>query len=493
MSNTNIIVTPKKNINNPLLNNNLNIKLEKLIPKNESAEQALLGALLYNNGAYENISDFLLPEHFSNTTHQKIYTAISFLIENSQIADPITLYQYFYKEKSLNDVGGESYLTNLANSVISIINTKDYGKTIYDLYLRRQLIKLGENIVNKATQFNVETRTINYIEEIEQQIFELASIGNIERKAISFNKALNKAIQSSKLAFKKDSNIVGISSGLIDLDKFLGGFYPSDLLILAGRPSMGKTALATNLAFNAAKNKNNNGTSVAFFSLEMSSEQLANRLLSQEVNIPSDKIRRGEINQNDFQTFTEISKKLSDLPLFIDDTPSLSISSLRTRARRLKRKQNIGLIIVDYLQLLQPTGGRSRPENRVQEISEISRSLKSIAKELKVPVIALSQLSRSVEQRDNKKPKLSDLRESGSIEQDADIVMFIYRQEYYELRQEPNEGTEKHKEWQHRMAKIYKQAELIIAKQRHGPIGTIKLHFESKLIKFDNITNAEIY
>ncbi|MCP4922924.1 MAG: replicative DNA helicase [bacterium] len=474
----------------------LEIKSDRLPPKNEEAEQALLGALLYNNGAYEQISEFLLPEHFSNGTHERIYEAISFLIEKGQIADPITLHQYFSQEKSLEEVGGAAYLTQLAESVVSIINTADYGHTIYDLYLRRQLINLGAEVVNGAHQFELDKKALDQVEETEKKLFELASTGSTERSALPFSKALSEAIYSAESAFQRDSHVVGVTSGLIDLDKRLGGFHPSDLLILAGRPSMGKTGLATGLAFNAAKatltDKQHDGAGVLFFSLEMSSEQLATRLLAQEVKISSDRIRRGDLSQDDFPKFVEASRKLANLPLFIDDTPALSVSALRTRARRLKRQHDIGMIVVDYLQLLQPAGGKSRADNRVQEISEISRSLKALAKELHVPVIALSQLSRAVEQRDDKRPQLADLRESGSIEQDADVVMFIYREEYYESRKEPQEGTEKHREWQERMAQIYKQADVIIAKQRHGPIGTVKLYFEGPLIQFSNLTDAEV-
>ena len=466
--------------------------MEKKQPlKNEEAEQALLGALLYNNAAYERVSDFLKSEHFSNNTHAKIYEAISFLIESGQTADPITLHHYFSQIKSLENIEKTTYLSQLIESVISIINTADYGETIYDLYLRRELINLGEEVINNAHQFKLETNAIDQIEEIEKKLFTLASTGRTETNIIKFSRALDAAINSAELAFHKNSNVVGVTSGLIDLDKRLGGFHPSDLLILAGRPSMGKTGLATSLAFNAAEASLNSeqkeGAKVLFFSLEMSSEQLATRLLAQNVSISSDKIRRGELAHNDFPKFTKARQKLIKLPLFIDDTPALSVSKLRTRARRLKREHSIGMIIIDYLQLLQPNSKKNHTNNRVQEISEISRSLKALAKELNIPIIALSQLSRAVEQRDNKRPQLSDLRESGSIEQDADVVMFIYREEYYESRKAPIEGTKKHAEWQKRMDKLYKQADIIIAKQRHGPIGTIKLRFEGSLIRFDNL------
>lgn len=469
-------------------NSSLTHMVDRLPPQSLEAEQALLGALLHNNLVYERVTEFLRPEHFARAVHGKIYQALGTLVNRGQVADPITLRDYFEKDESLQDVGGSQYLAELANNVISIINSEDYARKIYDLYLRRQLIDIGEDVVNTAHTFELETAATQQIEIAEKKLFDLATSGAQERGIQSFSKALTDAIKSAEVAYKRDSHIVGITTGLVDVDKRLGGLHPSDLIILAGRPSMGKTALATNIAFNAAKAhlKGKEGGLVAFFSLEMSAEQLANRLLGQESGVSSDKIRRGEIGQNDFPKFVEVSRELNQLPLFIDDTPALSVPAIRTRARRLQRQEGLGMIVIDYLQLIGAPGGSKSTDNRVQELSEITRGLKALAKELNVPVIALSQLSRAVESRDDKRPQLSDLRESGSIEQDADVVMFVYREEYYESRKEPNPGTDKWREWDVRMTSLRNLAEVIIAKQRHGPIGTVKLHFEGALTKFSN-------
>jgi replicative DNA helicase len=454
-------------------------------PYNREAEQALLGALLLNNNTYEKVGDFLRVEHFADAVHGRIYRAIQRLIERGQIADPLTLKALFDQDNDLETVEGGRYLAVLADSVISVINTEDYGRLIYDLYLRRQLINIGEEVVNSAHSFTLDQPASTQLEAAEQRLFDLANTGSDQRQFQLFGIALRQAIETAQIAFKRDSHVVGITSGLTDLDKWLGGLHKSDLIILAGRPSMGKTALATNIAFNAATSPKDGGK-VAFFSLEMSAEQLATRLLAQESGVPSDRIRRGEISHDDFPKFVEVSRRLHDIPLFIDDTPALSVSALRTRARRLQRQHGLDMIVIDYLQLLQGSDRRGS-DNRVQEISEITRGLKALAKELNVPVIALSQLSRAVEQRDDKRPQLADLRESGSIEQDADVVMFVFREEYYEARREPPQGTDKHREWQERMSQIYNMAEVIIAKQRHGPVGTVRLFFEGRLTRFGNL------
>lgn len=466
-------------------------------PHNYQAEQALLGALLHNNNTYEKISDILYPACFADAAHGRIYETISRLIERGQIADPITLKDFFAKDESLEQVGGGEYLVNLAASVVSVVNVREYAKNIHDMYLRRQLINIGEDVVNSAYAFNIETDANTQIEIAEQQLFDLATKGEVGGGFIPFSKALTEAIETAQIAHKSDSHIVGVTTGLNDMDQWLGGMHPSDLVIIAGRPSMGKTALATNIAFNAAhayiQENSIGGAPVAFFSLEMSAEQLATRLLAQESGISSDKIRRGAIKDSDFPKFVEVSRKVSSIPLYIDDTPALSITAVRSKARRLKRQHGLGMIVIDYLQLLQPPLGRnSGSDGRVQEISEISRSLKAIAKELDVPVLALSQLSRAVEQREDKRPQLSDLRESGSIEQDADVVMFVYRDEYYESRKEPPEGSEKHSEWMRKMEQIHNKAEVIIAKQRHGPIGKIQLFFDGHLTKFGNLTKEAL-
>jgi len=466
--------------------------LERLPPHSTEAEQALLGALLHNNLAFERISDFLKPEHFSDPTHGRIYEAISHLINRGHIADPITLKEYFDRDDALAEVGGGQYLAQLAASVISIINTSDYGKKIYDFHIRRQLIDVGEGIVNEAHSYDLDVSATNQIEIAEKKLFDLATTGQNERGLQSFSLSLKQALTSAEIAYKRDSNVVGVTTGFKKLDECLGGFHPSDLIILAGRPSMGKTALATNLAFNAARLalEKKEGAAIAFFSLEMSSEQLANRILGQESGLSSDLIRRGDIGKSDFPRLVEVSNRLNALPFFIDDTPALSVPAIRTRARRLMRQDGLGMIFIDYLQLIGSPGKKSS-ENRVQELSEITRGLKALAKELNVPVLALSQLSRAVEQRDDKRPQLSDLRESGSIEQDADVVMFIYREEYYLSRKKPTGSDDKVSEWERSLDSVANIAEVIMAKQRHGPIGTVKLHFEGRLTKFSDLAETQ--
>ncbi|MCE3231573.1 MAG: helicase [Alphaproteobacteria bacterium] len=462
-------------------------------PYNLEAEQSLLGALLLNNASYEHIGDFLRPFHFADGIHGQIFEAIVRLIDRGQVADPITLKDFFDKNEALKPVGGARYLVDLAQSVVSIISVGDYGRLIYDLYLRRQLMGIGEEMVLTARTHELDLNATQQIEEAEKKLFDLATTGNASGGFRKFSDALTESIEMAEIAHRRDSHIVGVTSGLMDLDKWLGGLHPSDLIIIAGRPSMGKTVLGTNIAFNAAvacMEKNKSGASVAFFSLEMSAEQLSTRILGSETGISSDKIRRGETRSEDFSTFVEVKRRLNSIPLFIDDTPALSVSALRTRARRLKRQEGLGLIVIDYLQLMEAGGSTRRADNRVQEISDITRALKALAKELNVPVIALSQLSRAVEQREDKRPQLADLRESGSIEQDADVVMFIFREEYYEVRRQPPEGTDKHMEWQARMNQIANQAEVIIAKQRHGPVGTVRLYFDGTLTRFGNLMPA---
>jgi replicative DNA helicase len=477
----------------------------RIPPHNYEAEQALLGALLANNHVFDRVNEFLQPEHFADALHGRIYEAIGKLIERGQIANILTLKNLFDQDAALIDAGGAQYLARLANAVVTIINAEDYGRTVHDLYLRRQLISLGEEVVNEAFRIDLDMPASDQIEHAEQQLYELAETGQTEGEFKIFSSALKVAIEIAEVAYKRDSHITGVTSGLTDLDRRLGGLHPSDLVILAARPSMGKTALATNISFNAArayrevldatgKPVTAEGAKVAFFSLEMSAEQLATRILAEQTGVSSDRIRRGDLKQEDFPTFVQVARELSELPLFIDDTPALTVGALRTRARRLKRQHGLGMIVVDYLQLMRPSAG-SRPENRVQEISEITRGLKAIAKELNVPVLALSQLSRAVEQREDKRPQLSDLRESGSIEQDADVVMFIFREQYYHERAEPrqreDESDDKFRErmdrWQERGERIHNVAEVNIAKQRHGPVGTVELFFDGMLTKFGDL------
>jgi replicative DNA helicase len=462
---------------------------ERNPPHNDEAEMALLGAMLHNNRAFERVADFLKPEHFSSRVHGRIFEAIGKLIDRGLIADPITLKQYFEADADLTEIGGYAYLMRLAGSVASIVNAEDYGRTVHDLHLRRQLISLGEDMVNDAYRDDLDNEAGSQIEVAEQRLFNLASTGEIESGLQEFSVALKASIDAANAAFRREGQLAGVPSGFTDLDKLLGGLHPSDLLILAGRPSMGKTALATNIAFHAARTVEdtdaNRNHIVAFFSLEMAAEQLATRILAEQTAIPSERIRRGELSNDDFERLVVVSQELERLPLYIDDTPALTIAALRTRARRLKRSPGLSMIVVDYLQLMHGTNS-ARNENRVQELSEITRGLKTVAKELNVPVVALSQLSRAVENREDKRPQLADLRESGSIEQDADVVMFVYRDEYYLARKEPREGTPEHVTWQEEMEKVHKLAEVIIGKQRHGPIGKVTLQFEGETTRFSN-------
>jgi replicative DNA helicase len=467
-------------------------------PHNYEAEQGLLGALLVNNNAYERVGDFLRAEHFADPAHGRIFTAIGKLVERGQIANPVTLKALFDQDGALAEVGGAQYLVKLAASVVAIVNAEDYGRTIQDLYLRRQLIGVGEDMVNVAHKQELDVSATDQIELAEAKLFSLADSGQAERGFMPFSQAMANSIEMAERAFKRDGKLTGVPTGLTDMDKLLGGLHPSDLVVLAARPGMGKTALACNMAFNAAVQAVDDPEAerfvVAFFSLEMSAEQLATRILAEQIEVPSEKIRRGELNEEDFRRLVQASQRLERTPIFIDDTPAITVTALRTRARRLKRQHGLHLIAVDYLQLMRPTAG-SKSENRVQEISDITRSLKAIAKELQVPVLAMAQLSRAVEQREDKRPQLSDLRESGSIEQDADVVMFIYREEYYHKREEPIRRPEENDEkfhdrvekWKAHGEAIYGIAEVIVGKQRHGPTGAVKLNFDGPTTKFSNL------
>jgi replicative DNA helicase len=479
-------------------------------PANIEAEQALLGAILVNNAAYSRVAEFLAAEHFGNAVHGRIFAAIGKLLERGQIANPVTLKGLFDQDGALAEIGGAQYLARLAEAAVTIINAEHYGRTIHDLHLRRELITIGQDVVTDAFRHDLDDSAVTQIERAEQKLFALATAGQAEGGFQEFRTALTSAIDLAQAAFKRDGKTVGVASGFTDLDKKLGGLHPADLVILAGRPSMGKTSLATNIAFHAAKAyrgvrgpdgrlTTEDGAVIGFFSLEMSAEELATRILSEESGTSSDRIRRGEVRREDFDKFVAASHRLAAVPLYIDDTPALSVGALRTRARRLKRQQGLGLIIIDHIQLLRPSAQSRGFENRVQELSDITRGLKALAKELDVPVLALSQLSRAVEQREDKRPMLADLRESGSIEQDADVVMFIFREEYYLSRAEPShrpdESAEKFNDrydrWKERCEAMYGLAEVIIAKQRHGPIGTIKLHFEAETTKFDDFIGPE--
>jgi replicative DNA helicase len=502
---------PESNVvAHPAANERAEAPPARVPPHNFEVEMGLLAALMANNRAFEKVGEFLQGEHFADGRHGRIYEAIRKLIDQGRQANAATLKSYFDRDEELKEIGGADYLARLQANAVTIVNAKDYAQRIFDLYRRRELIGIGTDIVNEAHEFDVEEDSAAKIEKAERALFDLAEKGVAEGGFKDFSKALGAAIDMADVAFKRDSAVTGVTTGFDALNDKLGGLHPSDLSIVAGRPSMGKTALATKIAFNAAKARleyrdrataeglepdgpEAEGGVVAFFSLEMSAEQLANRLLSEQVEVPSDKIRRGEVRAEDFTLFAQASATLARLPLFIDDTPGLSVTAVRTRARRLKRTHGLSLIVIDYLQLLSGPPG-ARAEGRVQEISAITRGLKALAKELEVPVVALSQLSRAVEQREDKRPQLSDLRESGTIEQDADVVMFVFREEYYHSRAEPmrrpeeddSKFNERHQKWMERGNQIHNKAEVIIAKQRHGPIGTVPLKFIGEFTRFED-------
>ena len=453
------------------------------LPQNLEAEQTVLGSILVSNEIYDEITD-INEDSFYNPINKKIYKIIHDLMQKGLLANPITLKNFFSNENELNDIGGSEYLVKLTKFSTSKLQIKYYVNLLHDLKIRRNLIQISQETLDESLNKNSEINAEQIIETAEKKLFDIAERGKFNKSYIDFKEALTQTIAMASSAYKNEEGIVGVPTGLRDLDDRLGGLHKQDLIIIAGRPSMGKTALATNIAFNAAKiiiNRKKK-SSIVFFSLEMSSEQLSTRILSEQSRIKSNDIRRGKINQDDFEKFIETSKNLENLPLFIDDTPAITISTLSNRARRIKRLHGLDLIIVDYIQLMK--SGNYRNEGRVQEVAEITQGLKALAKELDVPILALSQLSRAVEQRDDKKPQLSDLRESGSIEQDADVVMFVYREEYYLEKLEPRVGTAEHVEWQEKMNLIHNLAELIIGKQRHGPTGLIRLEFESAFTKF---------
>ena len=469
------------------------------MPHSIEAEQQLLGAILTNNDVFDRIASVIGPDHFYDPVHARIYEVASARIAKNNLASPVTLKAFMEEDEGLQELGGPAYLTRLAGSAISSFAVRDYAQMIYDMAIRRELIELGHDIAGKAHKSDVDNEPKDQIVEAEQRLYTLAEQGQSEQGFQSFLKAVTDAVNVANAAYMREGGLSGISSGLIDMDKMLGGLHKSDLIILAGRPSMGKTSLATNIAFNVAKAYKRgqladgtegavDGGVVGFYSLEMSAEQLAARILSEASEIPSQLIRSGDMTEGEFRRFVEAAKTLESCPLYIDDTPALPISQLAARARRLKRTHGLDVLIVDYLQLVRGTG---RSENRVNEISEITMGLKAIAKELEIPVIALSQLSRQVENREDKRPQLSDLRESGSIEQDADVVMFVFREEYYVEREKPSdEKLEEMAAWQERMERLHGKAEVVIGKQRHGPIGTIELSFEGQFTRFGNLVKS---
>ena len=458
-------------------------------PANLEAEQALLGSIMVNNDIIDEVSTIISSNIFYDPAHIKIYESIENLNNKGMIANPITLKNFFEKDNMLNDVGGTEYLVKLTRFSSSTKQAIDYAKIIHEMYLRRELVmvsdKLSTDTLNASSQ---EKNAEQIIEDTEKSLYDLAEKGSFSQSYLKFNKALDDTIRMATLAMQSDQGIVGVPTGLTDLDEKLGGLHKSDLVILAGRPSMGKTALATNIAFNASQNflSRQEKSSVAFFSLEMSSEQLATRILSEQAKIKSDDIRRGKVNEDEINRYIETSRNIYDLPLFIDETPAITIAALSNRARRIKRLHGLGLVVVDYIQLMRSSSNKN--DGRVQEISEITQGLKALAKELAVPVLALSQLSRAVEQRDDKQPQLADLRESGSIEQDADVVMFVYREAYYLERKQPKLGSIEHAEWQSKMNDVNGLADIILGKQRHGPTGTVKVEFEGIYTKFKDLS-----
>ncbi len=472
----------------------------RLPPHNVEAEQALLGAILVNNDAFDRVSDFLRPEHFAEEIHRRIFEVASALVRGGKIATPITL-KTFLGDHDLGGITVPHYLARLAAEATTIINAADYGRMIYDLAVRRGLITIGEEIVNVAFDAPVDHSPREQIEAAERHLYAIAETGRTEGGFQSFSTALTTAIDVAAKAYERDGKLSGISTGMVDLDKSLGGLQKSDLVVLAGRPAMGKTALATNIAFNIARAhraetrpdgslETVNGGIVGFFSLEMSAEQLATRIIAEQSGVPSYKIRRGDVTDDDFHRVTEAARQMQHVPFFIDQTGGISIAQLTARARRLKRQRGLDVLVIDYLQLL--SGSRSGGQtNRVQELTEITTGLKALAKELAVPVIALSQLSRQVENRDDKRPQLSDLRESGSIEQDADVVMFVYREEYYLKGKQPREGTEEFTAWLADMERAHGKAELIIGKQRHGPTGMVELQFDAEVTRFSDLVRFD--
>jgi replicative DNA helicase len=471
-------------------------------PHNIEAEQGLLGAILVNNEAFYRVSDFLNPEHFFEPIHQKIYGLTRELIRAGKIATPVTLKTFLDANIDIGGLTVNQYLARLAAEATTIINAEDYGRTVYDLFIRRSLIQVGEDMVNVAYDAPVDFSPRHQIEDAEKKLFDLAETGRYDGGFQRFGQALTTAIDMAAAAFQRDGKLSGVATGLDDLDRMMGGLQKSDLIIVAGRPGMGKTALATNIAYNVAKAwrgevrpdghmETVNGGVVGFFSLEMSAEQLATRIIAEQTGIPSNQIRRGGISESDFEKIKDYSVELQNLPLYVDETGGISVAQLAARARRLKRQRGLDFLVIDYLQLLSGSSKRSS-ENRVQEITEITTRLKALAKELNVPVMALSQLSRQVESRDDKRPQLSDLRESGSIEQDADVVMFVYREEYYHNMRKPSEANrDKFAEWLAEADKVHGTAEVIIGKQRHGPTGTVELAFDGAVTRFSSLARAD--
>ena len=463
---------------------------QKQMPCNIEAEQAVIGSILVSNDIYDEIFPIIDAQKFFDPIHAKIYETIENLISKGLLANPITLKNHFENNEGLKELGGQEYLIKITKFSTSIKQAIDYANIVQEMHVRRELIRISESVLDQASSATeITTSGEEMIQNAEKSLFDLAERGHFNQSFMKFERALKQTIEMAKSAYQNEEGIVGVPTGLTDLDNKLGGMHKQDLVIIAGRPSMGKTALATNIAFHAAKNieKKDLKSTVAFFSLEMSSEQLSTRILSEQSRIRSNDIRRGKVSEQEFEKFIETSKNIFELPLYIDETPAITIAAISNRSRRIKRLFGLELIVVDYIQLMRSSGRKEY--NRVQEISEITQGLKALAKELDVPVLALSQLNRAVEQRDDKKPQLADLRESGSIEQDADVVMFVFREAYYLERKEPNLGSIEHAEWRQKMDEISSLADIMISKQRHGPTGNVKVEFEAMYTKFKNLEN----
>jgi len=463
---------------------------QKQLPCNIQAEQSVIASILVSNEIFDEISPILDSQKFFDPVHSRLYETIEKFIAKGLLANPITLKNHFENSEGLKELGGQEYLIKITKFATSVKQAIDYANIVQEMHVRRALIKISQSVLDEtfaSSEVNISGEEL--IQNAEKSLFDLAERGHFNQSFMKFESALKQTIDMAKSAYQNEDGLVGVPTGLTDLDSRLGGMHKQDLVIIAGRPSMGKTALATNIAFHAAKNieKKGSKSSVAFFSLEMSSEQLSTRILSEQSRIRSNDIRRGKVSEKEFEQFIETSKNIHELPLYIDETPAITIAAISNRSRRIKRLYGLELIVVDYIQLMRSSG--KKEYNRVQEISEITQGLKALAKELNVPVLALSQLSRAVEQRDDKKPQLADLRESGSIEQDADVVMFVYREAYYLERKEPTLGSIEHSEWQQKMDEISSLADIMIGKQRHGPTGNVKVEFEAMYTKFKDLEN----
>ena len=465
------------------------------VPYDVDVEQALLGAVLTDNYSLERVSSILKPEHFYDPLHQRIYETIDRMWGKGHVVTPLTLKAMMEGDPGLAEVGGQAYLLSLARSAPALPNVNEYARILKDLGMRRELIRIGEDIVNTAFEAPMDVGPAAQVEEAEKALYNVAEKGRFGVGPLSFESALTEAVASAEKALARGGAVSGVSTGFNDLDSLLGGFHPSDLVIIAGRPGMGKTALATNMAFYAArlwaKDKADGvnpprGAPVLLFSLEMAASQLSARILSEQTEVEMRKIRTGKFTDKEWDNFVHTAQALADLPLYIDDTGGISIAQIAARARRLKREKQIGIIMIDYLQLVEPS---RRFENRVQEISDVTKGLKALAKELHVPVIALSQLSRGVDNRDDKRPVLSDLRESGSIEQDADVVMFVFREEYYLKSREPEAGTKEYTTWMEKLERVHNRAEVMVEKHRHGPTNKVDLFFDARFTRFSNLAD----